>query len=130
MDMGKPVQIAELAKSLIYLHGRTLKDENNPKGEIEIKYTGLRAGEKLYEELLIDETAESTTHEKICRAREHFIAWPELEAHLAQFEAALETDPNNNMVSLLKQVVPGYKPDQRFAQTSPTETTPPLAPTL
>ena len=113
LDMGKPVQIADLAKSLIYLHGKTLKDENNPRGEIAIRYTGLRAGEKLYEELLIDENAQPTSHQKISRARESFVPWDELSAHLARFEHTIKTDPSNNMIELLQEVVPGYRPDKR-----------------
>ena len=75
MDMGQPVKIAGLAEALVYLHGKTLKDESNPRGEIEIVCTGLREGEKLYEELLIDENAESTVHPKISRGRENFLSW-------------------------------------------------------
>ena len=75
LDMGQPVKIAGLAEALVYLHGKTLKDESNPRGEIEIVCTGLREGEKLYEELLIDENAESTVHPKISRGRENFLSW-------------------------------------------------------
>lgn len=113
LDMGKPVQIADLAKSLIYLHGKTLKDEDNPKGEIELKYTGLRAGEKLYEELLIDENAQPTVHQKISRARENFLPWDELLVHIERFEHTIRNDPDNNMIELLQEVVPGYRPDKR-----------------
>ena len=120
LDMGKPVQIADLAKSLIYLHGKTLKDENNPKGEIAIRYTGLRAGEKLYEELLIDENAEPTAHQKISRARESFLPWDELSAHIERFEHTMKTDPNNNMIELLQAVVPGYRPDKRSVAAGST----------
>ena len=119
LDMGKPVQIADLAKSLIFLHGKTLKDENNPKGEIEIQYTGLRAGEKLYEELLIDENSVPTEHAKISRARELFIPWSELQSHIQRFESTINTDHGNNMISLLQAVVPGYKPDTRSVKPQP-----------
>ncbi|OED36843.1 hypothetical protein AB833_25895 [Chromatiales bacterium (ex Bugula neritina AB1)] len=115
LDMGQPVQIADLAKSLVYLHGKTLKDEDNPKGEIEILYTGLREGEKLYEELLIDETAQATAHPKISRAKEGFIEWPELNQVLQQFEAAMKANPDDEMVEQLRSVVIGYKPN-RFAR--------------
>ncbi len=119
LDMGQPVQIADLAKSLIYLHGKTLKDENNPRGEIEIRYTGLREGEKLFEELLIDETAEPTNHPKISRAKEDFIAWPELEEILQRFDQIMKSDPDNEMVEHLKSVVAGYTPN-RFSKTVDT----------
>lgn len=119
LDMGQPVQIADLAKSLIYLHGKTLKDQDNPRGEIEIHYTGLREGEKLYEELLIDETAESTSHPKISRAKETFIVWSELKEVLDRFESVMRNDPDNEMVDLLKTVVNGYSPN-RFTENDDT----------
>ncbi len=112
LDMGQPVQIADLAKSLVYLHGKTLKDEENPRGEIEILYTGLREGEKLYEELLIDETAEATAHPKISRAKESFIEWDELEPILKRFESIMESDPDNQMIEQLRSVVSEYSPNR------------------
>ena len=118
LDMGKPVQIADLAKSLVFLHGKTLKDEENPNGEIEIEYTGLRAGEKLFEELLIDETAVPTSHSKISRAREAFLPWSELLVHLDKIDAETLANPGNNMITLLRDVVPGYEPDKRSLRAS------------
>lgn len=115
LDMGQPVQIVDLAKSLIYLHGKTLKDEENPHGSIAIQYTGLRDGEKLYEELLIDETAQSTIHPKISRAEEIFISWQRLSSILDQFQATMQGDPHNDMVDHLKQVVQGYIPNRTSA---------------
>jgi len=112
LDMGQPVQIADLAKSLIYLQGKTLKDEDNPRGEIEIHYTGLRDGEKLYEELLIDETAEITAHSKIWRAEEGFIQWTELSPILDRFMSVMQNDPDDEMVEHLKSVVTGYQPNR------------------
>ena len=115
LDMGQPVQIVDLAKSLIYLHGKTLKDEENPHGSIAIHYTGLRDGEKLYEELLIDETAQSTMHPKISRAEESFIPWQKLSLILDRFLATMQSDPHNDMVDQLKQVVQGYIPNRPAA---------------
>ena len=112
LDMGQPVQIVDLAKSLVYLHGKTLKDEENPYGSIEIQYTGLREGEKLYEELLIDETAQSTVHSKISRAEEGFLEWHELSPILDRFLSIMQSDPDNEMVDQLKKVVRGYKPNR------------------
>ena len=112
LDMGQPVQIADLAKSLIYLQGKTLKDDDNPRGEIEIQYTGLREGEKLYEELLIDETAKETTHPKISRAKESFIEWSELALILDRFKSVMQDDPDNEMIEQLKSVVKGYSPNR------------------
>ena len=113
LDMGQPVQIADLAKSLVYLHGKTLKDQKNPHGEIEIAYTGLREGEKLFEELLIDDSALSTTHPKISRAVEGYIEWAKLKEILENFRQTMEIDPGNEMIEPLRSVVAGYEPNRR-----------------
>ena len=112
LDMGKPVQIADLAKSLIYLHGKTLKDEDNPKGEIEILYTGLREGEKLFEELLIDDDAVATQHPKISRGIEDFIEWPELRKVLDLLAADMASNPKDQMIRQLQSAVKGYSPNR------------------
>ena len=78
LDMGKPVQIQDLAEKMIQLSGLKIKNELNPNGDIEIKYTGLRAGEKLYEELLIGDNVSVTANPLIMRAQEDMIAWDEL----------------------------------------------------
>ena len=121
LDMGQPVQIVDLAKSLVYLHGKTLRDEENPYGSIEIRYTGLREGEKLYEELLIDETAQSTMHPKISRAEEGFLEWHELSPILDRFLLIMQSDPDNEMVEQLKNVVRGYKPNRAPAPSGASE---------
>lgn len=108
LDMGDPVLIRDLAKQMITLSGSTLRTESNPSGDIEIVYTGLRPGEKLFEELLIDAQAEPSSHPLIFRAQESFIApeilWPILQD--------LEEQVNHNNVSsclqLLKQIVPEW----------------------
>jgi len=127
LDMGQPVQIADLAKSLIYLQGKTLKDEDNPRGEIEIRYTGLREGEKLYEELLIDETAEDTVHPKISRAKESFIPWSELSPILGRFQSVMQNDPDNEMIEHLKSVVSGYSPNRMKVVRKDSESLNPVA---
>ena len=78
LDMGKPVKIQDLAEKMIQLSGLKVKDELNPNGDIEIKYTGLRAGEKLYEELLIGDNVTETANPLIMRAKEDMIVWDEL----------------------------------------------------
>ena len=82
LDMGEPVEIYELAKRLINLSGMEVKDEKNPNGDIEIVFTGLRPGEKLYEELLIGDNVSETDHKQILRAEEISISSVELEKHL------------------------------------------------
>jgi len=120
LDMGQPVQIADLAKSLVYLHGKTLKDDVNPNGEIEILYPGLREGEKLFEELLIDDTAEATRHPKISRARESYIGWSELRGIIRQLELSMDSNPDDQMISQLKAVVVGYQPNRSTALKTPS----------
>lgn len=117
LDMGQPVRIVDLAKSLVYLHGKTVRDENNPKGEIEIRYTGIREGEKLYEELLIDDASEGTKHSKISRAKESYLGWHALEPLLNEIKAVMDADPNADMVAQLRHLVSGYKPN-RFIRNS------------
>ena len=94
------------------MQGKTLKYDDNPRGEVEIKFTGLREGEKLYEELLIDETAEGTIHPKISRAKEGFIEWSELSPILDRFKLVMQNDPDDEMVEQLKSVVTGYQPNR------------------
>jgi FlaA1/EpsC-like NDP-sugar epimerase len=79
LDMGKPVKIADLARRMINLMGLTVRDETHPDGDIEIKFTGLRPAEKLYEELLIGNNVSGTEHPMIMRAEEHSLPWEEVE---------------------------------------------------
>jgi FlaA1/EpsC-like NDP-sugar epimerase len=82
LDMGQPVKIIDLARRMIELSGLTVRDELNPDGDIEIQITGLRHGEKLYEELLIGEDSETTPHPRIMKAHEDFMPWPALQEKL------------------------------------------------
>ncbi len=88
LDMGEPVKIIDLARQMVHLSGLKLKDEYSPDGDIEIKVTGLRPGEKLYEELLISENARGTTHPKIMTTKEKMLEWDELEKLLIALEKA------------------------------------------
>ena len=82
LDMGEPVKIVDLATRMINLTGLTVRDHNNPDGDIEIEFTGLRPAEKLYEELLIGENVSGTEHPRIMRAEEHFVPYEQLEGLL------------------------------------------------
>jgi FlaA1/EpsC-like NDP-sugar epimerase len=110
LDMGEPVQIAELAKRMIHLSGFIEKDENQPDGDIEIIYTGLRPGEKLYEELLIGDNVMSTQHTKIMRAQESIIEWPILESALADIEKAINENNYQKVRDIILTHVDGFKP--------------------
>ncbi len=94
LDMNEPVRINDLARKMIHLMGYVINDDKSPNGDIAIEYTGLRPGEKLYEELLIGESVTGTDHPKIMRAEEDFLSWPELEVLLERLEIACATlDP-------------------------------------
>ncbi|WP_126446622.1 polysaccharide biosynthesis protein [Sulfuricystis multivorans] len=115
LDMGEAVKIIELARRMIELSGLTVRDEANPDGDIEIAITGLRPGEKLYEELLIGDDPQPTLHPRIMKAREHFLSWAELEPRLAALEAALAANDAPVIRQLLAQMVSGYQPTEAIA---------------
>jgi FlaA1/EpsC-like NDP-sugar epimerase len=110
LDMGKPVRIDDLAKKMIRLSGLEVKDESNPDGDIEIKYTGLRPGEKLYEELLIGDNVSETDNPLIMRAQEDMLAWDDLEPILDDLQIAITDCDQKKLRELLIQIVPGFKP--------------------
>lgn len=110
LDMGEPVKIVDLAKRMINLSGFTHVDQENPDGDIEIRFTGLRPGEKLYEELLIGDNTLPTPHSRIMRAAEHALRWEELEPLLFELEAAIKADNSDIVRALLQRAVPEFKP--------------------
>jgi FlaA1/EpsC-like NDP-sugar epimerase len=110
LDMGEPVRINDLARKMIHLSGLTVEDEQNPGGDIRIEYTGLRPGEKLYEELLIAGNPVGTKHPRIYRARESHIAWPELKDYLDVLEKGLDAGDVEMVLTLLLNVVADYHP--------------------
>jgi FlaA1/EpsC-like NDP-sugar epimerase len=111
LDMGEPVRIADLARRMVELSGLGLKDTTNPTGDIEITVTGLRPGEKLYEELLIGENPLPTSHPRIMKAHEDFLPWDALQAKLSELGLALDANNVPLIRTLLKDLVPGYQPD-------------------
>jgi len=110
LDMGKPVKIFDLATKMIHLSGLSVKNNTNPEGDIEICITGLRPGEKLFEELLIGNNVTKTGHPMIMKAKEDRLSWQELEAALVQMQIALDDFNQSALRELLKKVVPGFKP--------------------
>jgi len=110
LDMGDPVKILDLARRIIELSGLTVKDENQPTGDIEVSITGLRPGEKLYEELLIGDNPQSTTHPRIMRASEEFLRWPVLQERLVTLQEHLEDRNPTAIKQLLQELVSGYLP--------------------
>ena len=110
LDMGQPVKIMDLARRMIELSGLIVRDEQNPDGDVEIEITGLRPGEKLYEELLIGDNPQSTLHPRIMRAQEEFIPWGEFEHKLKSLEIALNLNDVGVISLMLQQLVAGYLP--------------------
>lgn len=110
LDMGEPVRIDDLARRMIRLSGYQVKGEEHPMGDIEIVYTGLRPGEKLYEELLIGENVLPTEHDKIMRAEEEVIEWGELETIINRLRNANEKNNFEEVRRILKKTVSGFVP--------------------
>ena len=115
LDMGEPVKIYELARRLINLSGMEVKDSQNPNGDIEIIFTGLRPGEKLYEELLIGDNVSSTEHSQISRAEEDFLSAGELEKYLKDLNEAERIGDVSALRDILKQAVSGFTPAEEIA---------------
>ena len=110
LDMGKPVRIRDLAEKMIHLMGLTVRDDDHPDGDIEIRYTGLRPAEKLYEELLIGNDVSGTEHRSIMRAEEDFLPWDELKPLLDQLWNACQRLDCNKARDVLLRAVTGYSP--------------------
>ena len=111
LDMGEPVKIVELAEKMIHLSGLSVRSEKNVHGDISIEFTGLRPGEKLYEELLIGDNVAATQHPMIMTANEDHLAWDELKVKLSELLTAVEQDDYSRVRQLLRETVQGYAPD-------------------
>jgi FlaA1/EpsC-like NDP-sugar epimerase len=110
LDMGQPVRIMDLARLMIELSGFTVRDELNPEGDIAIEVSGLRPGEKLYEELLIGDASSSTLHPRIMKAHEEFIPWSTIYNILQALEDALNKNDIDTLRVIMRQLVTGYTP--------------------
>jgi len=115
LDMGQPVRIADMAESMIHLSGLEVKSVDNPNGDIEIQFTGLRPGEKLYEELLIGDASFETSHPKILAANEKKLPTDALDALFVNIEKAAKDANVDELKKLLTGAVSGYKPDAESA---------------
>ena len=114
LDMGESVKIMDLARRMVELSGLTVRDEQHPNGDIEIEITGLRPGEKLYEELLIGDNPKPTSHLRIMKAHEDFMAWAELESKLRTLELALSVNDVGVIRAVIVQLVSGYTPNDEI----------------
>ena len=110
LDMGKPIRIVDLARRMIQLAGRSVRDEQHPDGDIEISFTGLRPAEKLFEELLIGKSVTGTEHPMIMRAVEHSLAWRDVQALLEELRIAMGRFDCATARSILERAVAEYRP--------------------
>lgn len=111
LDMGESVKIVDLARRMIELSGRSVRDADNPGGDIAIEVTGLRPGEKLYEELLIGDSPSPTHHPRIMRAHEEFLPQVQYQALLEELMALVERNDVVQMRKVMGRLVPGYSPE-------------------
>jgi FlaA1/EpsC-like NDP-sugar epimerase len=111
LDMGEPVRIIDLARRMVKLSGFTVRDENRPDGDIAIEVTGLRPGEKLYEELLIGDNPVETPHPRILKAREDFVTWENFRDDLELLQRAVIANDTATLRTLLLKHVSGFTPD-------------------
>jgi FlaA1/EpsC-like NDP-sugar epimerase len=124
LDMGEPVRIIDLARRMVELSGLTVRDSVNPTGDLEIEITGLRPGEKLYEELLIGDNPVRTSHQRILKAQESFLPWSQIEENLQLLNQALKCRDVVLIRGMLEKLVSGYQPtgeivDWVFSEVSP-----------
>jgi FlaA1/EpsC-like NDP-sugar epimerase len=119
LDMGEPVKIVDLARRMINLSGFSVRDEFDRDGDIDINYSGLRPGEKLFEELLIGDNVSPTEHSRIFRAMEQYISWQEMDLFLQRLSACCELNDISSIRSLLHEVPTGYLADAKVGSGSP-----------
>jgi len=110
LDMGQPVKIIDLARRMVELSGMAVRDELHPDGDIELTVTGLRPGEKLYEELLIGDNPKPTQHPRIMKAHEQFLSWTDLEQKLNALSIAMSVNDVPVIRGMLQELVSGYQP--------------------
>jgi len=114
LDMGEPVKILDLARRMIKLSGMEIRDEENPDGDIEIVFTGLRPGEKLYEELLIEGNVSDTNHSQILKAEEDYFVWEDMEGFINELKKIEENNDLEGLIKLFMKIVSGYKPNEEI----------------
>ena len=114
LDMGKSVKILEIVKKMIKLSGLEVKDNSNLDGDIEIKITGLRPGEKLYEELLIGDNPQKTKHKKILKAKDPFVPYNELKEDLKDLKYYLDMNDPSQVKKILEKIVKDYKSNSKL----------------
>ncbi len=111
LDMGTPIKILELAKRMVRLSGLSIRDQSHPHADIDLVFTGLRPGEKLYEELLIGDNVRPTEHLRILRAREEYLSWEILQPQLQALAEDMQSHHGSNLKDLIRRLVPAYAPE-------------------
>jgi len=114
LDMGEPVNISDLARKMIHLMGLEVREEGSDEGDIAIRYSGLRPGEKLKEELLIEGNLVGSEHPKILWAEEGSMSWSQLENLLSKLEVACHDYDYTAIKAILQHTLVGYRPDHEF----------------
>jgi FlaA1/EpsC-like NDP-sugar epimerase len=115
--MGKPIRIADLARRMVKLAGLSVRDDQNPEGDIEIRFTGLRPAEKLFEELLIGSNVSGTEHPMILRAMEHSLPWEQVQELLRNLLVAMQQFDVRAARDLLLAGVSEYHPNDEIADS-------------
>jgi len=115
LNMGEPVRIIDLARSMVELSGLTVRDKENPDGDIELVMTGLRPAEKLYEELLLGSNPQPTEHQRIMTAEEEFLDWDKLEPEIKRLETGLKHKDLALVNEQISKLVAGYQHDDDFS---------------
>ncbi len=123
LDMGQPVKIIDLARRMIRLKGHTVRDAEQPGGEIEIVISGLKPGEKLFEELLLGSDVSGTEHKKILRAQEHYVPWPELQGALKTLERACLSYDYAAIKEFIEGLLEGSSLEDQLGDLTPTTAT-------
>ena len=124
LDMHEPIRIVDLAKKMVHLMGYDVRDENSYRGDIAIEYTGLRPGEKLFEELLIGESVTGTDHPKIMRAEEETLSWSQLQPLLSRLATACDNADREEVKAVLSEAVVGFEPEGERGPELKTEPKP------
>jgi FlaA1/EpsC-like NDP-sugar epimerase len=130
LDMGTPVRIADLARTMVRLSGLEVRDSQNPNGDIAVEYVGLRRGEKLYEELLIGENTAATTHPRIFRNSEPYMPYADLAVVLERLAEAVDSHDHAELQAILSQAVEGYAAEGSAAQLAAASNWQPVSTTV
>ncbi|HEY5645791.1 MAG TPA: nucleoside-diphosphate sugar epimerase/dehydratase [Pseudomonadales bacterium] len=116
LDMGEPVRILDLARRMIRLKGHSIRDDENPEGDIAVQITGLQLGENLHEQLLLGESVSGTEHRKIMRAEEHYLPWPELQLVLRTLKRSCDAYDYDGIRSFLGRLLSGPDPAEQLKE--------------